>query len=162
MGVDGQEPVSRVGTASAPTSPGRRGVLSALLGGGVVGLFGILLYPVLRFIAPPPGGGEEASSVVAAKVGELPPNGSKIFRFGSKPALLLRTPGGELRAFTAVCTHLQCTVQYRSDLELIWCACHNGRFDLTGRNVAGPPPRPLDEFTVAVRGTDIVVSRAKA
>jgi Rieske Fe-S protein len=41
----------------------------------------------------------------------------------------------------------------------VWCACHNGRFDLTGRNVGGPPPRPLDQLEVAVRGDDVVVSR---
>ncbi len=32
----------------------------------------------------------------------------------------------------------------------IWCACHNGHFDLN--NVAGPPPRPLDAYVVNVRG----------
>ena len=62
-------------------------------------------------------------------------------------------------AFSAICTHLDCTVQFREDLSRIWCACHNGHFDLTGRNVEGPPPRPLDAFEVNVRGDEIVVSR---
>jgi Rieske Fe-S protein len=99
---------------------------------------------------------------VAAKARDLPPGVGKVFRFAGRPALVLRTREGELRAFSAVCTHLQCTVQYRPDLDLIWCACHNGRFDLTGRNVAGPPPRPLEQFAAAVRGEDVVVTRAKA
>ncbi len=43
---------------------------------------------------------------------------------------------------------------------MIWCACHNGRYDLTGKNVSGPPPRPLEEFHVNVRGDEIIVSRA--
>ncbi|MDP2471857.1 MAG: Rieske 2Fe-2S domain-containing protein, partial [Candidatus Palauibacterales bacterium] len=60
---------------------------------------------------------------------------------------------------SAVCTHLSCTVQYREDLRQIWCACHNGHFDLNGRNVQGPPPRPLDAFDVNVRGDEIVVSK---
>lgn len=64
-----------------------------------------------------------------------------------------------LKAFSAVCTHLECTVQYRPDMERIWCACHNGIYDLNGRNVAGPPPRPLDVFKVAVQGDDVVVSK---
>ncbi len=147
--------------AALPRGPARRSVLNALLGGSVAAVFAVLAYPVLRFIMPPPGKGEEASSVVAAKVGELAAGASKLFRFGSAPALVMRTPGGDLRAFSAVCTHLQCTVQYRSDLELIWCACHNGRFDLTGKNVAGPPPRPLEQLTVTVRGDDVIVSRSK-
>ena len=46
-------------------------------------------------------------------------------------------------------------MQYRSDLSQIWCACHNGHYDLNGKNVAGPPPRPLDTFVVNVaRGPD--------
>ena len=62
-------------------------------------------------------------------------------------------------AFSAVCTHLNCTVQYRPDLSQIWCACHNGHFDLNGKNVEGPPPRPLEAFAVNARGNQIVVSK---
>ena len=50
---------------------------------------------------------------------------------------------GNYRALSATCTHLGCIVQYRSDLQEIWCACHNGLYDLNGRNISGPPPRPL-------------------
>ena len=146
----------------APAGPTRRALLNVLFGGSLAGLFAILVYPILRFIVPPADEGEETSSVVAANVRDLPPGKGKLFRFGSQTALLLRTQTGDLRAFSAVCTHLQCLVQYRTDMELIWCACHNGRFDLTGKNVAGPPPRPLEQFTVVVRGEDVVVSKAKA
>ncbi len=48
---------------------------------------------------------------------------------------------------------------YRDDFKHIWCACHNGHFDLTGRNIAGPPPRPLEEYRVEIRGEDVVVIR---
>jgi Rieske Fe-S protein len=50
-------------------------------------------------------------------------------------------------------------VQYRDDFKHIWCACHNGHFDLTGRNIAGPPPRPLEEYRVEIRGEEVVVIR---
>jgi len=60
---------------------------------------------------------------------------------------------------SAICTHLDCTVQYREDLSHIWCACHNGHYDLNGANIAGPPPRPLEAYTVSVRGTEIVVRK---
>ncbi len=100
-----------------------------------------------------------ASSVVAGKKAELKPNTGKIFKFGNKPGILLQTPAGEYRAFSAICTHLDCTVQYREEEKLIWCACHNGRYDLTGKNISGPPPRPLEEFKVNVRGDEIIVSR---
>ena len=64
-----------------------------------------------------------------------------------------------LYAINATCTHLACTVQYRTDLEHIWCACHNGHYDLTGKNIAGPPPRPLTEYDARVQGDEIVLSR---
>jgi cytochrome b6-f complex iron-sulfur subunit len=136
-----------------------RYVLDSLLAGGVTALFATLLYPVFRFVMPPSLPESEETSATVGKTGDFPPNSGKVVRFGSKPLIVVRTPGGELRAFSAVCTHLQCIVQYRPDLEHIWCACHNGHFDLFGRNIAGPPPRPLEQYTVAVRGEDIVVTR---
>jgi Rieske Fe-S protein len=68
---------------------------------------------------------------------------------------------GTYRALSGTCTHLGCTVQYRNDLREVWCACHNGIYDLNGRNVSGPPPRPLDVFDVHLRGDEIVVSRKR-
>jgi cytochrome b6-f complex iron-sulfur subunit len=143
--------------SEAPTH--RRGFLNILLGTGTVATLGAVLYPIFRFMIPPKIIESSTSSVVAAKVAELKPNQGRIFKFGSKPGLLIETPDGEYRAFSAICTHLDCTVQYRPEEKLIWCACHNGRYDLTGKNVSGPPPRPLEEFKVNVRGDEIVVSR---
>lgn len=137
---------------------GRRWV-NLLLGSGVVASIATFLYPALRYIIPPAVGESTNRSVVAAKINDLKNNTGKIFKFGSKPALLVRTTAGEFKAYTAVCTHLNCTVQYREDLHQIWCACHNGFYDLEGRNVSGPPPRPLENFEVHVQGEDIVVTR---
>ena len=139
----------------------RRRIVEVLLGGGMFASVVSFFYPVLRYLVPPavPDLGED--EVVAGKVGDLKPNGSKVFRFGSRPALLLLTAEGEYRCVSAVCTHLGCTVQYRSDLVEIWCACHNGTYGLDGRNVSGPPPRPLEAFQVNVRGSDIVVTRKR-
>lgn len=142
-----------------PVQVSRRSFVDWLLGIGVVGSAVSFLYPVLRFVLPPPVAEAIEQTVVAAKVDELPPNTSKIFKFGRRPALLVNTPAGELRAFDGICTHLNCTVQYREDFGQIWCACHNGFYDLTGKNISGPPPRPLPTLSVAVRGDEIVVSR---
>jgi Rieske Fe-S protein len=100
------------------------------------------------------------NSVVAAKNAELPSNTGKIFKFGSKPGIVIRTETGEVKAFSASCTHLDCIVQYDPASKEIVCACHNGKYDLTGKNVSGPPPRPLEEFAVNVKGDDITVTRA--
>ncbi|MGH9462774.1 MAG: ubiquinol-cytochrome c reductase iron-sulfur subunit [Vicinamibacteria bacterium] len=138
---------------------GRRSFVDLILGGGLVGSLVSFLYPVLKFVLPPAVSEAMDQTVVAAKVGELAPNTGKIFKFGRRPGLLISTPSGELRAFDAICTHLNCTVQYRSDFGQIWCACHNGLYDTSGKNISGPPPRPLEAFAVSIRGDDIVVSR---
>jgi Rieske Fe-S protein len=145
------------GKLGAPAQPGRRWI-NLLLGSGVVASIISFLYPAIEYMLPPPVAESTSRSVIAAKVGEFKNNSGKIFKFGSEPALLVRTIEGEYRAFSAVCTHLNCTVQYREDLREIWCACHNGLYDLEGRNVSGPPPRPLELLEVHVQGEDIIVS----
>jgi Rieske Fe-S protein len=139
----------------------RRGVVGWLLGTSAAAFLLSVFYPVARYLVPPPAGESSAASVtLPIKAAEVKANSGQIFKFGSRPGILVRTPAGDLRAFSAVCTHLNCTVQYRADLSEIWCACHNGHFDLNGHNVAGPPPRPLDAYVVNVRGDEIVVSKA--
>jgi len=147
------------GGTEARSAPGRRGFIELILGGGLLTLLGSMLYSVVRYVIPPKVADAGLASVVAGKVKDFALNSGKIFRFGNRPGILVRTQGGEFRAFSAICTHLNCTVQYRSDLEHIWCACHNGHFDLVGKNIAGPPPRPLDPLEVVVRGEDVVVSK---
>ena len=144
--------------ASAETNPSRRWI-NLLLGSGIVASIATFVYPAIRYIIPTAVAESTNRSVVAAKVSALKLNTGKIFKFGSKPALLVHTAAGDWKAFSAVCTHLNCTVQYRPDRHDIWCACHNGVYDLTGRNVSGPPPRPLEEFETHVQGDDVVVTR---
>ena len=138
---------------------GRRAFLVLVLKGGGLALFGAAIYPILRYCYPPASSDSSVSSAVAGKVGDLAPNAAKIFRFGTRPGLLVRTPQGELKAFSAVCTHLNCTVQYDDQASVIWCACHNGKFDLNGQVISGPPPRPLEPYQVNVRGDEVVVSK---
>jgi len=138
----------------------RRGFLDSLLGAGFVSTLVAMAYPVWRFLIPPASGEPVTQSVVAAQASQVKPNSGMLFKFGSRPGLLVRTQEGELQAFNAVCTHLDCTVQYKADTSQIWCACHNGLYDLSGNVVSGPPPRPLERLVVNQRGEDVVVSRA--
>jgi len=142
----------------------RRSFLDALLTVGFVSTAAAIAYPVSRYLVPPQGGEPATTSVTAGKVSALRPNSGSIFKFGSKPGILVRTAEGEVRAFSAVCTHLDCTVQFKADTAQLWCACHNGLYDLGGNVVSGPPPRGLEKYTVNLRGEpgdeDIVVSRA--
>jgi len=139
----------------------RKRFLDWVLGTSLGGLVAAVAYPIVRYIIPPDVPEAAVSSVVLPfEATDLAPNSGRIFKFGSKPGILIKTPSGELRAFSAACTHLDCTVQYRDDVSHIWCACHNGHYDLAGVNLSGPPPRPLTVYSVIVRGTQIVVSQA--
>src|ERR1035438_556093 len=132
--------------ANHAPDPSRRRAIEIFLGGGLLASLASFLYPVMRYFVPPQVTDLGGDEVIAAKLGELKPNSGKIFRFGSKPGLLILNADGTFRALSATCTHLGCIVQYRADLREIWCACHNGTYDLNGRNVSGPPPRPLTVF----------------
>jgi cytochrome b6-f complex iron-sulfur subunit len=147
----------------APTDFDRRSFLDALLAVGFVSTAAAIAYPVGRFLVPPESGEPATQSVVAVRAGALRPNSAAIFKFGSRPGIVVRTADGEVRAFSAVCSHLDCTVQFRAETTQLWCACHNGTYDLGGNVVSGPPPRALEKFTVNLRGegddAEIVVSR---
>ena len=143
-----------------PEASSRRHFLDYLLGTSVVATLGAIFYPIFEFMSPPQVIESTESSVVAAKLSEVPANSGKIFKFGSKPGIIVRTESGELKACSAVCTHLECIVQYRPDIKQIWCACHNGHYSVDGKNISGPPPRPLEEYKVNTRGDDVVVSKS--
>lgn len=146
-------------TGSTDSTENRRDFLKYVLGGSLVAWLAAILYPIMAYLKPPKQAEVEVTSVKAGKVGAFEKDSGLIVRFGNKPVILMRNAAGEFRAFSATCTHLDCTVQYRKDMGLIWCACHNGRYDINGRNVAGPPPRPLDEYRVVVQGDDIFISK---
>jgi cytochrome b6-f complex iron-sulfur subunit len=142
-----------------PENQSKRDFLQWLLAGGVTAFLAAVLYPILAYLNPPKQAEVEVSSVKAGKLSEMKRESGKIIKFGTKPVILIRTANDEVRAFSATCTHLDCTVQFRKDFGMIWCACHNGKYDLNGRNISGPPPRPLDEFRVVVQGDEILISK---
>jgi Rieske Fe-S protein len=137
----------------------RRQFTNYLLAGGLLGWLGSVLYPVISYLRPPKVAEANVSSVKAGLSSEFAANSSEIVKFGRKPVILIRSESGEFKAFSATCTHLDCIVQYRSDLKQIWCACHNGLYDTRGRNVSGPPPRPLEEYAVNVVNDEILISK---
>jgi cytochrome b6-f complex iron-sulfur subunit len=137
----------------------RRRFVNFFFGGSLLTTLAAFLYPVVRYILPPKRAEVLEKKVAAARVGELPPNGFKIFKFGSFPGILIDSAEGKLLAFSAVCTHLACTVTYQSDTGTIFCPCHNGRYDLAGNVISGPPPAPLESYSVDVVGDMIFVSK---
>lgn len=151
-----------------PPNESRRGFVNWFLGSAMAALAGAVIYPIARFVSPPRIPEASMNQVDAGTVDdpELAEKGYKIVRFGARPVILLRVADGEYRAFSATCTHLDCIVEYQKKERRIFCNCHGGEYDLNGRNVAGPPPRPLERYEVKVlaasggRPASLVVSRA--
>jgi Rieske Fe-S protein len=149
-----------------PTLPRRR-FLNWFLGTSLGALVASVLYPIFRFASPPRIPEATTNQVEAGDVSDpiFSEKGFKIVRFGAEPVILFKVSDVEYRALSATCTHLDCIVGYQKDRTRIFCNCHGGVYDLNGRNVSGPPPRPLTAFKVNLVGkgsepAKIVVSRA--
>jgi len=151
----------------SPGGPNRRRFLNWFLTTSVGALAAAIAYPILRFVSPPemPDAGTHQVEAGFTNDPDLLDKGYKIVRFGNEPVIVVRVDEGDIRAFAGTCTHLDCIVEYRREKRRIWCNCHNGQYNLQGKQVAGPPPRPLDPFRVdlVARGSgqprQIVISR---
>ncbi len=63
---------------------------------------------------------------------------------------VLRKSSTEITVYSNICTHLSCHVNWDAGKKEYICPCHDGHFDINGKVVAGPPPRPLDTFETRV------------
>lgn len=145
--------------------PSRRGFLEVVLGGGTLATLGAILYPMAKFLTPPETAEANLSQLTLpfkrADI-DADPKKAKYFKYGRDLGIVFINATGELKALAATCTHLDCTVQHRPDLGIIWCSCHNGRYDTEGKNISGPPPKPLAVYRVLEDGDEILVSREDA
>ena len=104
--------------------------------------------------AAPAGSAGSNGSAVLAKTTDIPVGGGKIL---AGPKIVITQPkAGSFKAFTAVCTHLGCTVGSVSG-GTINCPCHGSKFSVTnGSVVNGPASSPLAPVSIKVQGTSIV------
>jgi len=143
----------------------RRHFINWFLGTSLGALIVSVIYPVLRFISPPRIAEATTQQVEAGDVGDpaFQQKGFKIGRFGADPVIVVKASDTDFRAFSATCTHLDCIVGFQKDRSNIFCNCHGGTYDLTGRNISGPPPRPLTPYKVNLvakgSSSSVVVSK---
>lgn len=142
--------------------PARRTFLNWCIGAGLLGWAASVLYPVLRYLRPLGDVGAGGPlKLTKEEVSTLTKSHFVIARAGTRKVIVFEA-GGELHALDAKCTHEGCTVQFVPGDSLIWCACHNGKFDLDGRVLSGPPPRPLGKWLVAREGDDVSLTMETA
>ena len=137
----------------------RRTFLDYLLGAGLVTWALAFVSPVLSYVWPAQKRGPGTQTVSAGKVDEFAEWQTKIVAINGHPVIVVHTAQG-FRAFSAICTHLGCIVGWDAARRQIECPGHAGFFDLNGRAVSGPPPRPLTEYGVVVVNNEVIVKSA--
>lgn len=114
-----------------------------------IGLAGVL-GPVVAYFYPPNLKQESPVPVPVASATELGIGDSRKVPFGRYPALVINTTEG-LRAYSAVCTHFACIVDWNPASGMIECPCHAGYYNpLDGSVISGPPPAPLKVLSTEV------------
>lgn len=136
--------------------PTRRDFLNIAISGTAASLGVLSAYPVVRFLAP--SGDEQLRTGDAGDEDKFPRGAGRMVLLGSKPALVIRLDDGTFRAFSALCTHLQCVVAYSAERKRIECPCHRGVYSLEGQNISGPPPSPLKQLACEVVNGKVIVS----
>ena len=116
-----------------------------------------IVYGISKYLVPEMAA-EGPVEIVAGRRGDLAPGEVKMVRSGSRAFFLTESASGELRAFSARCSHLGCIVQRVEELDRFRCNCHGSQFDADGVNLTGPALTPLQPFRVEVRGEDVVVT----
>jgi len=146
----------------------RRKFVNWFLGTSVGAAFASMAYPVFQFLSPPevPEAGVHQIEAGATNDPEFLDRGFRIVRFGVEPVIVVRLSETDFRAFAGTCTHLDCIVEFQPGERRLWCNCHNGGYDMAGRNTVGPPPKPLEVFKVDLvresssQPAQVIVSRA--
>src|SRR5947207_2239325 len=104
------------------------------------------IYVIVDYIIPPRVRERILEVLNVGKITDVPVNSARIVKFNKTPIVLVHTTENQIKAYSAVCTHLGCIVQYSEDSKNFHCNCHGSVFDMNGTNIGGPAPRPLKPF----------------
>ena len=138
----------------------RRQFMSYLLGFSAIATLAGVLTPIIGYLWPPTqaaGGGSNQVEIGTAL--DFPAGQGKVVPVNDKPAIVVNTAQGGLKAYSAICTHLSCIVEWDQERQFIHCPCHDGRFNaLNGAVISGPPPAPLPPLVVTEEGDAIYLN----
>jgi Rieske Fe-S protein len=147
--------------APETVGPSRRTVLLGAGSAGAVALLAACASPSGPASGAPQSAASSSSGTVPGGTDlgpatDIPVGGGKVFP--QQETVVTQPTAGQFKAFTAICTHMQCTVGSVAN-GTINCPCHGSQYSITdGSVVRGPAPLPLAAKTVAVTAGDIHVS----
>jgi cytochrome b6-f complex iron-sulfur subunit len=128
------------------------GILLTVLGSTAAASF---VYPLIRFFAPP--ARDNKTHTISIKKSDLRFGEAREIILNNKPVIVINRYQKGFVAFSRVCTHLGCLVEYDKGLRKMVCPCHAGTFDLEGNVLSGPPPRPLPTIPLKVEGDFVII-----
>lgn len=140
---------------------------AAAIGGPIRTLIGF--PPIIFLLSPSLKAEEDSDSIDLRPLENYPPGLPTRFDFTRTKVkacertsinyglFVVRKSESEVRVFSDICTHLGCRVSWHPDQEHYMSPCHDGHFDIMGKNISGLPPRPLDEFLTKVEAGNLFV-----
>jgi Rieske Fe-S protein len=121
-----------------------------VLGVGLIGLAGCSSGSKSSSSGSPSAGG-----AALVKLSDVPVGGSVAAKSAGKPVVVSQKTPGAVTAFSAICTHMGCTVNAGG--AQFHCPCHGSVYDaFTGAVVHGPAPAALTAVPVKLVGGDVV------
>lgn len=79
----------------------------------------------------------------------------------------LETPEGTVTVFSPICPHLGCHYEWveswpggqgvEAGRSIFYCPCHHSKYDLDGKVIGGPAPRPLDTLPCRLENGELSV-----
>lgn len=124
-----------------------------------------MLMPMVRFAIDPVLQTKAAGDFIltSKKIAEITEEPTKVdftfeqvdawYKSDVTEAAWVYKSGDTIVALSPVCKHLGCTVNWAGDSahpDQFFCACHGGRYEKDGVNIAGTPPTgPLDQYEVS-------------
>ena len=144
--------------SQAGGAPATRRQFLTILSRAFVGLWALGGAGVVTaYMRAPERGESSGRQVRIGTLDELRIGEAKLVRHGVTPFFVIRTNETQVLALSAVCTHVRCILNYDRDRRTIVCPCHDGRFDLNGNVLSGPPPRSLPAYEVSLRAGEVFV-----
>jgi Rieske Fe-S protein len=135
---------------------------TCVLIGGCVGT--LITVPAIAYLISPVASAAEGSSWIDLGPFEEYPFGAPTLREFTRTHIngwertgtsygvfVVRPDAQTVRVFSNICTHLACHINWHPDVQHFISPCHDGHFDTLGKNISGPPPRPLDEFVTRLQ-----------
>lgn len=155
--MQGTSPPQQPPGAGEPPTSRRRFI--TWLSRAFLGLWGLGAAGAIgAYLRPPEHGPRFAERIVRVglledlRIGE-----ARLVRHGVSPFYVVRLDAVRVVALSAVCTHVRCILGFDRERRVLTCPCHDGRFDLAGQVISGPPPRPLASYSVSVRAGEVFV-----